>query len=382
MPTVPNAGAATQAPPAPLVPFSSAAHEHTEPFVDVTVTPATAAQNLGPFDVPAYGFARNIILEITTTTPGALGGGALNADYPFNIFQALSLNDVNGAPIFGPLDGFAALQSNIWGGYAFRGDPRTGPGFSGVITDTRLFLRVPVEIAHHDGFGSLANQNAAASYKLNLTVNTLANLVTGGAPTAPVLRIRAYLEAWSLPDAVDMVGRPQAQFPPVHGTTQFWSQNIRPISVGQNTTPIVRQGNLIRNLVFIARNASGVRVDTVFPDPAQFIWDARVLLTDTQAYRIQVAHERAATNSARDTGVFIYGFNHSEKNQLGDDTPMLWLPTVQATRMELQGNSAVAGTLQIMMNDVAPAEVVPTERYVEQSETGFHPQVGTPTAQA
>ena len=366
---------------APVVPFTSAAHEHTEPFLDQAIIPGTSAQNIGPIDVPAYGFARHIILEVTGTG-GALGGGAVNADYPHSILQNISLNDVNGAPIFGPLDGYAALQTNIWGGYAYQSDPRRSPSFSNSAVTPAMFIRIPIEISHRDGFGCLANQNAAASYKLNLTVNTLANMITGGAPTAPTLRVKAYLEAWSLPDNTDMVGRAQAQFPPVHGTTQFWSHNIRSIAVGANTTPLVRMGNLLRTLVFISRNAAGVRQDNVFPDPAQFIWDARTLLTDTQSYRKQIQFERSINNLASDTGVFVYGFNHSLKNAVGDDDPTLWLPTVQATRMELQGSSAAAGTLQIVMNDVAPAEVVPTERFVEQSSTGFHPQAGAPTVGA
>jgi hypothetical protein len=57
----------------------------------------------------------------------------------------------------------------------------------------------------------------------------------------------------------------------------------------------------------------------------------------------------------------------------GDGTPELFLPTVQATRLECVGTSVTAGTVDIIVNDVAPAEVNPEQRYAEGSETGFHP---------
>lgn len=376
--TRPAPGNAPAAPPA-LVPFTSAAHEHTEPVFDVSVTPSTTTQTLSTIDIPAYGFIRNIYLEVTSTG-GAIGTGALGGDYPYNLIQSVALNDVNGAPIFGPIDGYAALWSNIVGGYAFNNDPRKVPWYVGTLT-AFFPLRIPVEISHHDGFGALANQNSAASYKLNLTINSFTNMMaTLGTATAPTFRIRGYLEAWSLPNETDALGRPQQQFPPVHGTTQFWSQNVKAVNTGQQTIPLVRVGNLIRNIVFIARNSSGVRTANVFPDPAQIAWDARSLLLDTQNYRNALAYERLNNLLTLDTGVFAYSFNHSTDNHSGDDNPSLWLPTVQATRLEVNGTVGTAGNIQILTNDVAPAEVIPTQRY-DEGGTGFHPAGVNSTAQ-
>jgi hypothetical protein len=73
--------------------------------------------------------------------------------------------------------------------------------------------------------------------------------------------------------------------------------------------------------------------------------------------------------------VFAFPFTHSDHNQLGDDSPQFWLPTVQSTRMELDGSSVTAGKWEVMTCDVAPAEVRPDERYRENA-TGFHPSVG------
>lgn len=368
------------APPVPAVPFVAAAHEHTEPIFDVSVTPGAAAVNLGPFDIPSYGYARHITLQVTGTG-GVLGAGALSADYPFNLFQSIAINDVNGAPIVGPLDGYAALWMNIAGGYAAKPDPRLSPWYVSTI-NAQFPLRLPFEISHHDGLGAVANQNSAASYRVAMTINPTTVLYSTPVTTPATFRIRGFLEAWSLPNETDLVGRPQAQTPPAHGTLQFWSFASRDVGAGAITMQLPRMGNLIRNLVVIARTAAGARADTVFPDPFRLTWDARTLLEETQLLRQQLMFERTIQLVSRDTGVYILDFDHSANNTSGDDTPALWLPTVQSSRMELQGNNTVAGNLQILTNDIAPGEVTPSERYVETSETGFHPQVGQSIAAA
>lgn len=379
----PRRNGSTPAAPSPVIPFVAAAHEHTEPMFDVTVAggaPPTAAAQLGPFDVPAFGYLRHIFIEVDASG-GVLGAGALAADFPWNFISSITLSDVNGAPIFGPLDGYATLWANIIGGYAGgANDPRALPFYDATINGLFTF-RIPVEIARHNGMGALANQNAAASYKLSIT--TAASTVTfATAPTTvPAFRIRGWLEAWTLPNEVDVAGRPQAQLPPAHGTTQYWSQFVKSTGVGANTTQLPRVGNLIRNVLIIARTtAAGTpRSDTVFPDPPTLAWDARSLRNDTQTYIIERMRSKLPDLTARDAGVFAYVFGDSDHGSIGDDDPTLWLPTVQSTRLELTGSSAAAGTLQVITNDIAPVEVIPAERFVETSASGSLQRPTVPT---
>jgi hypothetical protein len=357
----------------PAIPFTQASHEHVEPFMTTIV--ATPGANAQVFEaiVPSYGYLRHVYAEVTSAG-GTIGTGVLNAgaDYPYTAIDAITLLDTNGAPIFGPLDGYATYWANAVGGYAFQNNLKNVPWFSGTINPNFSF-RIPVEIAHHSGVGSLANQNAAAAYKVRLTVNPFVGGIvsTQGTATAPALTIRLALEAWSLPNEVDALGRPQAQVPPNHGTIQYWSTIKPQVVVGNNYTQITRVGNLIRNLVFLARTAAPALSDTVFPNPAIISWDARQLINETQNYRSQVMFERLL-GQTRDAGVFAYSFDHDNDNHCGDDDPTLWLPTVQATRLELDGNSAAAGTIQILTNDVAPVALDQSQRYVETSGTGFH----------
>lgn len=367
------------------IPFTAAAHEHVEPITTQTVTPGAAVVQQGPFDVPAYGYLRHIFVEVVGAG-GVIGAGVLHPDYPFNLFQQLYLLDVNGTPLC-QIDGYALLWSNIMGGYSFRQDPRLAPWYVGTI-NAQFALRIPVEISHHNALGALANQNAAAAYKLGWTINPSTALFTTAPTTIPTFTIRAQLEAWSLPNATDLAGRPQQQVPPAHGTTQYFSQFSRSVVAGNQSFLLPRVGNMIRFLAFICRNntaqgaGSTARDDTVMPNPIQISWDARILTLETQNYRTMRMAETLVPNVTRDAGVFVFPFDHSTDNSAGDDDPDLWLQTVQSSRLELDGTNATAGTIQVVTNDVAPVEVQPSQRYVETSASGFHPRIGEPTVAA
>lgn len=361
----------------PLIPFVAAAHEHTEPVFDVTVTPGANPQALGPFDLPAFGFARHLLVVVETSSAGTLGAGVAREDYPFNLIQSIGFNDVNGAPIFGPFDGYETYLANKYGSYAYIPDARSLPAFSSTLISPNFMVRVPLEINHEDGMGALANQNSAASYKIPLTINSLTGAYSTSPTTAPTIRVRGFLEAWTLPNDTDREGRPQATFPPMHGTTQYWSKFTKNIAVGNNSILLPRVGNLIRNLVVIARNATPVRADNVWADPIRLTLDQRDLYNEAQVVSSLHTFERSGGFAAtRDAGVFCYSFSHSQIGRNGDGPQTLLLPTTQSSRLEFTGPAAAAGTVTVLTNDIAPAEIVPQERYVESSRSGGSPGSG------
>lgn len=351
------------------IPFTAAAHEHQEPaFSRGPVALTAAQQQLDTIDLPAFGFLRHIYLDVTCT--GGVGG-TLAADGPFNIIASVTLLDVNGAPIVGPLDGYALHWANIVGGYAGTPDARDLPGFVGSAPNPSFRVRIPIEISHYNGLGSLANQNAAAPYQIMVTLNSVGNVFSAAPTTNPSVTITATEETWTLPSATDVTGRPQQQLPPAHGTGQKWTSRSTAVNSGDQTVQLNRVGNLIRNLVYIARTAAGARSDAVFPDPVVVNWDGRQLVNEPQKYLVNTMYEELELTTAtrRDTGVFVLTFANSQKNKAGDDTPNLWIPTVQSTRLELRGNIATAGSIQTLVNDVQPIEVNPAERYVESNVT-------------
>lgn len=376
-----NAQARQQAPAKPL-PFIACAHEHTEPGPIMTkVLTETGNAETFEFNVPSYGYYRSLFLLIEATG-GVINTGELGLDYPWNLIEQLTLLDTNGAPIYGPLAGFNNLISSLYDGFTFQQDPRTDPQFVGTF-NAFIKVRVPTEIAHHSGVGSLGNQNASAPYRIRLTVNAASKFMkkASGVTTYPTLKITPILEAWTLPNKQDSKGRPQSQLPPSYGTVMFHSERIvGGVPAGQFQIPVLRVGGLIRWIVFIGRKTSveGERNDNVLPTNPILFWDGRQLYNEPKSYRFTRSNEPVNTTTAlgRPAGVLAYTFNRTALDRCGDERPYLYLPTTEATRLELEGSFGEAGVVQVLTCEVAPAEVNPAQRYVESNATAFHPMGG------
>jgi hypothetical protein len=352
------------------LPFASSAHEHVEPAFSLSQALSTATFPFNPVDIPAYGYLRHVLLECTVTGPSA---GTAVADGPWSGLSSIVLQDVNGANIFGPMDGYASYVSNLLGGYANRQNPLDSPLYD-VSTAylPKFYLRVPVEVSRSDGFGALANQNAAANYKLSLTANILAGLLTAVTGTA-TLNVRGWLEAWTLPAPTSDRGIPQAQAPPLLGSGQYWSARTQVVSAGSNTVGLTRVGNYIRALGFIGRDNSGVRTNASLPDPFQFNWDGMAIVNTSQGYMRNYLFEKTNGALTVPTGVLALLYNYGgAAGDIGNDPSTLWLPTMQSSRLEITGTWAGAGTMQILTNEIAPVDADQATRYQFQSGSGAY----------
>jgi hypothetical protein len=365
----------------PLVPFVRASMEHREPCgIDVSrLLLASGGQDLGVFDIPAYGYIRSIVLVVTGT--GAAGTPNFNEDFPFSVLRDVALTEPNGAVIAQFNSGHDLFLANKWGGYANAAgaDARLAPTTSTDATGNFAFvLRIPIELSGRDGLGALPNQNAAATFKLRMSLASgAANGPVYGstAPTTqPMVRVQVYLEAWDQPE-VSVAGMTNQVTPPAMNTTQFWSTQIFNVSSGMQTIRLTRVGNYIRNIIFICRGSAGTRAvgQTNWPDPVWLYLDARPvdtvskMLLQEQMYRrsgyggraqgalLSVAGPTADTAGGLDNGVFVYDNTHEFDQSLGQENRDLWLPTLGSTRLEVQGNFGGAGTLTVLTNDVAIA---------------------------
>jgi hypothetical protein len=318
---------------------------------------------LQPVDIPAYGFARGITLLVTTTL--GVGAATAAADAPFSAILELSIQDVNGQPIVGPLSGYDLYLINKYGGYG-QLDPKLSPAYSNTIAASGNFsfkLYIPLEISGRDGMGALGNQNAASTYKLRITQAAKASVYTvDPATTLPTLRFRAWLDAWTQPLATDLHGNPQATVPPAHGTTSFWSKSSLALAgAGQQTFRQTRVGNQIRNIILVARDATGVRTNAPMPDPLTLSWDTRVLHERNQLMWKDSMARRTGYTAALDaaggldTGVYVEDFCHEFDGHLGYELRDGWLSTTQSTRLDFTGNWQAAGTIFALVNDVSPA---------------------------
>lgn len=346
------------------LPFTSGSHEHTEPAFTATFTPGASVQRLNPTDIPAYGYISAIVLDVVCSG-GA--GGTIAADGPWNLLTDVTLQDVNGQQIVGPINGYELMIANLLGGYGgVRPNPADSPNFIGSAPNPSFTLRIPVEITHKDALGALSNQNSSANYKLTFGINTRAAAMSVDWTTAPTITVRAHLEAWTLPADRDSRGNPQAQVPPLLGTGQYISiQGPRTTVVNSFTAPFTRLGNYLRFVGMIARDASGVRSDTVFPEPFVFNWDGMQIHNMTQRLLNQRLYERVGGTFTRPTGFFALPWNYGgEYPGLGNEAPNLWVPSSQSSRMSVDGSgNSTAGSVTFITCEVAPVEVNQADRY-------------------
>lgn len=364
----------------PTVPFIRASAEHVEPAgIDTSRQITAADQDLGTFDVPAYGYLRSLLILVQAT--GGTGTSVTaSEDSPWNAVKNILLTEPNGAVIAQFNSGYDALIAHKWGGYRDNdgADFRAAPSFTSVGGSTGNFsfmLRVPVEINLRDALGSLPNQNAAATFKLKITLSSGA--ASAGAygttiPTVqPTVRVRVFLEAWDQPES-QTAGASNQVTPPAMNTTQFWSSQQYNVNGGSQTIRLTRVGNYIRNLIFIFRAASGttprVTNATFMPDPTTVYLDTRPIdIIEANNWKqrmyertgfggsLYAAAATADTPGGLDTSVYSYDFCHEFDGSLGHENRDLWLPTLGSTRLELQGSFGGAGTLTVLTNDVAIA---------------------------
>lgn len=364
---------------AAVVPFIRASAEHREPAgIDVSRLLTTSDQDLGVFDIPAYGYVRSLVL-LVTAAGGTGGSPAVTAteDAPWTTLKNIALTEPNGATLSQFDTGYGLYLANKWGGYrdCAGADPKSSPQYAaigGTFTGYSYMLRIPVELNLRDGLGSLPNQNAAATFKLRMTLSAVAGIVSGTLPTTlPTVRVRAYLEAWDQPE-VQTAGASNQLTPPAMNTTQFWSYQTYTVNAGMNTIRMTRVGNYLRNLAMVWRRAGTSRAngetDAMAADPTTLYLDTRPLdIIEPNNWRFQM-YERtgfggvigggttaAETPQSLDNGVRVYDFMHEFDGTLGRENRDLWLPTLGSTRLEWQFTAANAGTLTVYTNDVAIA---------------------------
>lgn len=329
-------------------PFTRASKRQTEPFVDIQQALGASAVVLNQQDVPANGYLRSIVVNVVAS---GTTGATYNADAPWNVIEQLQLTDVNGQALV-QLTGYDLMLANMFGGYAFHGDPAEYPGYTRTGTGFSFQLRIPVEIVQRNALGALPNMNAAMTYKLKITLAPLASVYASNGTGASV-HIRATSETWMNPLATDLNGRPNTTTPPQLGTTQNWSEYVAPIVNGQNTVRMTRVGNIIRNLVFVNRNATGARSDANLPGEIALLLDGVQWRRNSLDYELQRIYELYGYDATqRPTGVWVLPLTDDFDGTPGDEVGDYYLQTTGATRLELQGVWSAAGSLTILTNDI------------------------------
>lgn len=372
----------------PMVPFIRASAEHREPAgIDVQRLMTATAQDLGVFDIPAYGYLRSLYILVTATGGVDAGPNAtFTEDAPWNVLNNIFLTEPNGSVLSQFNSGWDLKQCMKWFGYRWPwgADPAGSPVYIGTDSTNGNFqfgFRIPVELSMRDALGSLPNQNAAAVFKLRLSLSGSATVYASAPDTLPSVRIQVFAEEWDQPE-VSSAGVTNQIVPPAMNTTAFITPQIFNITAGQQTVRLTRVGNYIRNLSFTFRRAGTSRANgnADWPNPTTLYLDTRPLdIIEINNWRNQM-YERTGfggsagllttgapsvagfglnmtNDSSRglDNGYYLYDFTHEFDGGLGLENRDLWLPTLGSTRLEIQGNFLNSGVLTVYTNDVAIA---------------------------
>lgn len=345
--------------------------------IDVTKTQTGSTQSFGSFDIPSNGFVRNIVLLVTTSSAGTGGTPSvtLSEDAPFNVLQNIQFKEPGGQTIGQWDSGYDLYLSNKWGGYqnVIGADPRSKATsysqFATTYASTQFLLRIPVELNGRHGLGSLANQNAASTLRLECSLAPNTTVATGTFPTTlPTFRLQVFLELWGQP-AGSAEGMSNQTSPPVAGTTQFWTSQYYSVNAGQQSIKFNRVGNFVREFIFKFTRTGGTRANgqSDWPTSTEIYYDTYIpitlnktqwgdLMTEWSGYGASLGTNSPARDTAGglDNGVFVLPFNTEFAGTIGYENNDLWLPTKTSSRIELRGNFANAGTLQVMTNDVSP----------------------------
>ena len=352
------------------LPFTASARKHREQMAlsvsSVThKTAAWTATTITEQNIPSYGFLRGIWLRVTAT--GGTGTVAVaKADAPWVALGGISITDPDGAPIYQVNSGYTAYVIHKYGGYmAGACDPKQDPYYKGVQTsgDFQFQLYLPIEIEERNGFGALPNTDSGKQYKLNLHVNASNNVYSTAPTTAPNITLKAWASCWTQPPVSDVLGRGLTRQPPMVGSTQYWSRAVMTMAAGTNFGKyFTRVGNVVRGWLFIYR-VTGARVlnsTTTWPNPATIYRDGYNYdivdknLWIEQTTRSYDLHNAVETAGGPDNGVFPYMFIFDLDGRPGNELRGQWWPTLQSSRIQLNGAFGKAGTLEVVTNDVAP----------------------------
>jgi hypothetical protein len=320
-------------------------------------------------ELTTYGWARGIWLRVTTSGGAAgLNNAVLHEDGPWNALGQIKISEPNGRDHIQWSTGFHAYLANKWGGYAHPlvADPKSDPDYTGGGNGGNFvfWLWCPFELSARSGLGAQSNMDDSGQIKVQFTLNPAGSVFTTQPDVKPIVRVRGYLSAWD-PTVPMANGMSQAATPPAAGLTQYWSsQNGISVPAGLSDVRIKRKGNHYRKIIFILRRAGSTRAngESDWGDESKFVVDefTKAYIQDDlwrlRMYKVSgYGAAGVANESARglDNGVRVLDFTDDFDGLIGRELRQRWLPSLGTTSVRLDTNLGNAGTMDVLINDVA-----------------------------
>ena len=322
---------------------------------------------------PTPGYLKGLWL-VATGTGGVNGTNTVTsaADAPYNLYTNIQLRDAFGTVVYNA-DGFGAYAIQLYSGQvgaAGLQDPTKDAFWSAISTGATgtgnftFALYIPLEFDPDTAYCSLPSMNTAAQMALTIQLASSSAFYGTTAPgTLPSIEIDCYEEYWAVPLSDPSLA------PPDDGSSHQWSlsqaQNtIASASNGRVQLPDV--GTYLSTIILVARNASNVRIDTLWSSDLE-LW------VDSVPVRIEHSNLLFSRmfrqfGMTRPTGVAVYSFRDSVGVMENVDDMELLLVTTPGTLVELVSGlwgtfSGGPATIQTYTGKLYPVGNVP-ERLV------------------
>lgn len=320
----------------------------------------TSPVTLQDTQIPPTTLLRCIYLEVTAS--GGAGTVAFQPDAPLNVFQSVNFHDAQGTSIVGSFDSFTLAMAEKYFGQTFSSDVTESAVYSTSTTggNFTMVFRIPVEVVSRTGVGSQINTDTQSPLVLSLTLNTLANIYNGTAPTtAPTVSVVvSYGGYWNQGGSPSGFATPSAV-----GTLNYinWTSYPALTQSQQFQLGNLGLGNSIANLMFINRlTSTGARDDASFPNPMQIAYRGNVLVQYSQLLWKQVMSEDYGYSSTTldapgglNKGVYNIPFTKDFTSKPGDTLFYGLLNTAVGDSIELTGTWGAQAALYEVINFLA-----------------------------
>lgn len=341
-----------------IVPFWFGSNVYCKKFDTFTST-LTTTTTPHQVNVPPNGYLDNVRL-IVRSASGA--GGTMTGDAPFNVFQSMELDDVDGANICYPMPGWTYAIANQYS-RPWNGDPTRRYDYSNSANPSFTIQLTPA-IRHTAGV--LANTDARSLYSLTYTLNTLSNVITSST-AAPAVTVTAVMEIWAQPDKEDLQKNGIAAEPPglALQTKRRHQTGTLNGAGANNTMQLSLTGNEVRWIGLVFRDSNNARQD-YWSDPINWTLDNRNLgvFSPDEVYNLMADFYAFLRNgtSVRPTGLICWPRFY----QPGEMVGQAWMGTTNATYVVLETSTLstgtnLPGTWEIIVDEVVPLQGLPLE---------------------
>jgi hypothetical protein len=222
-------------------------------------------------------------------------------------------------------------------------------------------------VRRRDALGALPNRNASATFKLKLTLNTIAS-VYSTAPTNPAsINVQVQQHGWATSDQRDYKGNPASPTPNGVGSLLYTDVETIQLSAGSFNQRMSTFGGSLRVLIFELRDSTGSRAQGESDWPTLFeiemdkvkvfsrspiTWEHLM----SEDWGTNASAEGLSTANTKPDGVYVLHWLDDFGLMPGAENGFRYQPVTPSTAIQLIGTIGGSGahTLSVTKNYMSP----------------------------